>query len=105
MITEADVGISIRGIEGNDATRVSDFVIGQFSLLAPLTLYYGREWYRKNGKFVNYGMLKNIYHVAGVIGFGGFSMFSALVVYEPIIYHFFNTTFTIAGSCVYAVFD
>jgi phospholipid-translocating ATPase len=81
MITVADVGISIRGVEGNDVTRVSDFVIGQFSLLAPLVLYYGREWYRKNAKFVNFSMMKNIYHVAGVVGFGGFSMFGALVIY------------------------
>jgi hypothetical protein len=50
-------------------------------------------------------MLKNIYHVAGVIGFGGFSMFGAFVIYEPVIYHFFNTFFTIAASCLYALLD
>lgn len=105
MITKADVGVSIQGVEGNDATRISDFVIGQFSLLSPLVLHYGREWYRKNCKLVNYVMIKNIYHVAGVIGFGLFSMFSAQVIYEIIVYQFFNTFYTIAGGCLYAAFD
>lgn len=81
MITRADVGISIKGVEGNDATRISDFVLGQFSLLSPLVLYYGREWYRKNSKLVTFVMFKNVYHVAALFGFGTFSMFSAQVIY------------------------
>ena len=50
-------------------------------------------------------MIKNIYHVAGVMGFGLFSMFSAQVIYEIIVYQFFNTFYTIAGECLYAAFD
>jgi|JI6StandDraft_1071083.scaffolds.fasta_scaffold01994_9 P-type E1-E2 ATPase len=42
MITTAHVGIGIKGKEGNEVCRVSDFVLGQFSLLSPLILYYGR---------------------------------------------------------------
>ena len=105
MITVADVGVAIRGQEGNDVTRVADFVVGQFSLLAPLVLYYGREWYRKNGKFINFGMFKNIYQISALLAFGPLSMFSAIILYGQVIYQFFNTSYTIAGSVVYAVLD
>jgi P-type E1-E2 ATPase len=42
MIVSSDVGVGIRGKEGNEASRVADFVIGQFSLLGNLVVYYGR---------------------------------------------------------------
>lgn len=41
MITEAHVGIGIQGIEGREATKASDFAIGQFKHLKRLLFYTG----------------------------------------------------------------
>lgn len=42
------MGIGIKGKEGTEAARVADYVAGEFKFIKLLTLYYGREWYRKN---------------------------------------------------------
>lgn len=42
MVSKADFGVGLRGKEGNEITRVADVVIGQFYLLTPLLLHYGR---------------------------------------------------------------
>jgi len=43
MITEAHIGIGIKGLEGVQASRASDFAIGEFKILKKLLLFYGRE--------------------------------------------------------------
>ena len=43
MIAEAHIGIGIKGIEGMQAARASDFAIGEFKMLRKLLLNYGRE--------------------------------------------------------------
>jgi len=47
MITSADIGVGISGREGLQATRVSDFAIGEFKLLRNLLMTYGVENFRK----------------------------------------------------------
>jgi len=60
MITSADVGVGISGLEGQQATRASDFAIGQFKHLKVLLLFHGRESYRKIAYTVGYMFYKNI---------------------------------------------
>lgn len=43
MIVAAHIGVGIAGKEGLQASRASDFAIGQFSFLGRLTLSHGRE--------------------------------------------------------------
>lgn len=105
MIVTADVGIGIRGKEGNEVSRVADFVIGQFSLLGPLVLYYGREWNRRNSKVVNYNFFKNSYHVLAIYGFGALSFFSGTILFEMVMYQFFNSFFTAVPVVVWALTD
>ncbi len=40
MITAAHIGIGIKGTEGNQAARVSDFSIGEFKILRKLIFYH-----------------------------------------------------------------
>ena len=47
MITTAHVGVGITGVEGQQAARSADFVIGQFRFLKPLLFIHGREAYRE----------------------------------------------------------
>lgn len=60
MITAAHVGIGIRGVEGQQAARASDYAIGEFKILRRLLLYHGRESYRKNSRLVLYNFFKNL---------------------------------------------
>jgi phospholipid-transporting ATPase len=60
MITAAHVGIGIRGVEGQQAARASDYAIGEFKILGRLLLYHGRESYRKNSRLVLYNFFKNL---------------------------------------------
>lgn len=43
MITTADIGVGISGLEGQQAARASDYAIGQFKFLRNLILVHGRE--------------------------------------------------------------
>lgn len=86
MITKADVGVAVRGKEGSEAARVSDYVIGEFKLLSYLTLYYGREWYRKNSALVSYNFFKNWFHVSSVVVFGAYTYFSGVIIFDIYMY-------------------
>lgn len=48
MIRAAHIGIGIKGNEGLQAAKASDYSIGEFKILKRLILYHGRENYRKN---------------------------------------------------------
>lgn len=41
MITAAHVGVGIKGLEGAQAARASDYAIGEFKLLRRLLFYTG----------------------------------------------------------------
>jgi phospholipid-transporting ATPase len=60
MITAAHVGIGIKGVEGQQAARASDYAVGEFKTLRRLVLYYGRESYRKNTHLICYNFFKNM---------------------------------------------
>ena len=60
MITAAHVGIGLRGVEGQQAARASDYAIGEFKILRRLLLYVGRESYRKNSHLIMYNFYKNV---------------------------------------------
>jgi phospholipid-transporting ATPase len=105
MITAADVGIGVRGKEGTEACRVADIAIGEFKFLGLMTLYYGREWYRKNSRHVCYNFFKNWFHVAAVIIYGAYSYFSSVVIYDIYSYELFNVFFTSVPIMLYSVFD
>ena len=70
MITQAHVGIGIRGMEGSQACSASDFSIGQFKALVPLLLAHGRECHRRNSYMVAYSFFKNFIYSAPLFFFG-----------------------------------
>lgn len=45
MIVQANVGVGIKGVEGQQAAQVSDYAIGEFKLLRNLLFGLGREYY------------------------------------------------------------
>lgn len=80
-------------------------MIGQFCLLTPVLLHYGREWYKKNSKLVNFAFFKNIYHLMALVGYGGWSFFSGAMIFDINMYMFFNVFYTTLPIICYALFD
>ena len=76
MITEAHVGVGIKGVEGQQAARASDFAIGEFKLLQRLMFFHGRESYRKNSNLVLYNFYKNVLLNFPNFWFGYFNVYS-----------------------------
>jgi phospholipid-transporting ATPase len=70
MISEAHIGVGIKGLEGNQAARASDYAIGEFKLLRRLVLCHGRECYRKNSQIILYNFYKNILYLIPQFYFG-----------------------------------
>ena len=59
MIMQAHIGIGIRGLEGTQAVRSSDFAINQFSHLQKLLLVHGRWGYKRVSYMICYYFYKN----------------------------------------------
>lgn len=105
MITAAHVGIGIRGLEGQQAARVSDYAIGEFKILRHLLFFHGRESYRKNSNLVCYNFYKNIVMVLPQFWFGIQNGFSGISLYDAYAYQLYNVFYTSIPIIIYAVFD
>lgn len=68
------------------AARASDFSIGEFKLLKPLILYFGREYYRKNSILINYNFFKNAVYLFPNFWFGMFCGFCGSNIYDVLLY-------------------
>ena len=82
MLNVAHVGIGIRGREGLQAARASDYSIAKFCYLKNLLFYHGREAYRRNRYLILYQFYKNILFVMPQFFFGFFNVFSGQTFYE-----------------------
>jgi phospholipid-transporting ATPase len=105
MITAAHVGIGIKGVEGQQAARSSDYAIGEFKILKRLLFNYGREYYRKNSNIILYNFFKNIVLVMPVFWMGIFMVFSGQRIYENWLYSFFNVFYASWPIIIYGLFD
>ena len=105
MITAAHVGIGIRGLEGQQAARSSDFAICQFKHLKNLMFVHGREAYRRNSYLVLYIFYKNVLYVLPLFYYGMFSCFSGTTFYDGQMYQAFNIFFTGMPVCWYCTYD
>lgn len=105
MITEAHVGVGIKGVEGQQAARSADFAIGEFKLLKRLMFWHGREYYRKNSNLVLYMFYKNILLNMPNVFFGYLSYYSGSKLYDEVSYQLFNILYTALPIGIYAVLD
>lgn len=105
MISGAHIGVGIRGLEGSQAARASDFSIGEFKLLRRLVLGYGREFYRLNSDLIGYFFYKNLAAALPQIWIAIATGFSGQVVYETSIYELYNIVFTSIPVLIYSVYD
>jgi phospholipid-translocating ATPase len=73
MIQEAAVGIGIRGKEGLQASRASDYQVPYFRALQRLLLIHGRYSYYRTCIVAQYSFSKSFLFCIMQIGFGFFS--------------------------------
>lgn len=105
MITSANIGIGILGVEGRQAARASDYSIAQFQYLQRLLFVHGRESYRKNSYVVCYNFYKNVLFVMPQFWFGFVSYFSGQTLYDPWIYQLYNILFTCFPIIWFGIYD
>lgn len=105
MICSANVGVGIIGLEGNQASRASDYSIAKFSFLKKLIFVHGRESYRKNSFVICYNFYKNMIFVLPQFWYGFSSGFSGQPLYDPWIYQLYNVTFTCLPIVYFGIFD
>ena len=105
MINAAHVGIGIKGVEGHQAARASDYNFGEFQHLLPLMFHFGRESYRRNANLILYNFYKNILLVTPQFWFGFFNFFSGQSPFEPITAQLFNVFFAFVPIFLYGIFD
>ena len=105
MINTAHIGVGISGLEGQQASRASDYSIGEFQILSQLCLVHGRECYRRNSELVLYNFYKNLIMVTPSFFYGCWNGFSAVILYDNYLYQLYNIIFTSMPVLVYAVLD
>ena len=105
MITAAHVGIGIRGLEGQQAARASDYAITKFKHLKNLLFVHGREATRKNAYTICYCFFKNVILIVPTIAYAIWSCGSAQPLYDDWLYQLYNTIFTTAPIVYFAVLD
>ena len=105
MITEAHIGLGIKGVEGQQAARASDFYFGEFRFMKRLLFVHGRESYRKNSNLILYSFYKNVMIVMAQFWWGITNYFSGQTLYEGMHYQMFNVVYTSFPIIIYAIFD
>lgn len=78
MIQEAAVGIGIRGKEGLQASRASDYQVPYFRALQRLLLIHGRYSYYRTCIVAQYSFYKSFLFCIMQIGFGFFSGYAGM---------------------------
>ena len=106
MITAAHIGVGIKGVEGGQAARASDYSFGEFRHLKRLLVVYGREAYRRNSTLVLYTFWKNMIVVFPQFWYAlMFYNFSGMTLYDKYLYQMVNILYTSFPIIFYAVLD
>lgn len=105
MITEADLGLGIRGVEGQQAARSADFSFTEFKHMKRLLFLYGRECYRRNSTMIIYNFFKNIMICFPQWWWGMTNFWSGQTLYEKYHYQLYNVVYTFLPIIIYAVLD
>lgn len=96
MIQAADVGIGIVGREGKQASLAADFSVIQFSHLARLLLWHGRNSYKRSSKLsqfvIHRGLIISIIQAV----FSAVFYFAPIALYQGMLLVGYTTIYTMA---------
>jgi len=82
MIQEANVGIGISGLEGQQAVNASDFSIAQFRFLEELLLVHGRWNFIRLSKVILFSFYKNALLASLLICYSPTAFFSGVPLFD-----------------------
>jgi phospholipid-translocating ATPase len=105
MIQEAHVGIGISGLEGLQASRVSDYSIAQFRFLAKLLLVHGRWNYTRTCKYTVGTFWKEMLFYLTQALYQRWAGYTGTSLYEPWSLSMFNTLFTSLPVIFLGIFE
>jgi len=94
MILEADVGVGIEGKEGKQASLAADFSITQFSHLARLILWHGRNSYKRSASLAQFIMHRGLIISVIQAVFSSLFFFAAVAIYQGWILVGYATFYT-----------
>lgn len=105
MIQTANVGIGIRGLEGNQAFLTADYGITSFKDLKVLLLVHGRLAYRRICKLALYMFYKNLTVGIPVFIYGFFTLWSGTRLYFDYWYQVYNVILSSVPIIIVSIFD
>ncbi|XP_078544731.1 phospholipid-transporting ATPase IG isoform X1 [Lissotriton helveticus] len=94
MILEAHVGIGIKGKEGRQAARNSDYAVPKFKHLKRLLLAHGHLYYVRIAHLVQYFFYKNLCFILPQFLYQFFCGFSQQPLYDAAYLTMYNICFT-----------
>ncbi|XP_062998032.1 phospholipid-transporting ATPase IG isoform X2 [Elgaria multicarinata webbii] len=105
MILEAHVGIGIKGKEGRQASRNSDYSIPKFKDLKKLLLAHGHLYYVRIAHLVQYFFYKNLCFIFPQFLYQFFCGFSQQPLYDAAYLTMFNICFTSLPIVAYSLLE
>ncbi|XP_063793479.1 phospholipid-transporting ATPase IG isoform X2 [Pseudophryne corroboree] len=105
MILEAHVGIGIKGKEGRQASRNSDYAVPKFKHLKKLLLVHGHLYYVRIAHLVQYFFYKNLCFILPQFLYQFFCGFSQQPLYDAAYLTMYNICFTSLPILAYSLLE
>ncbi|XP_018598718.1 phospholipid-transporting ATPase IG-like isoform X1 [Scleropages formosus] len=105
MILEAHVGIGIKGKEGRQAVRNSDYAIPKLKHLKKLLLVHGHLYYVRIAHLVQYFFYKNLCFILPQFLYQFYCGYSQLPLYDAAYLTMYNICFTSMPILAYSLFE
>uniref|UniRef100_A0A5F8GJ69 Phospholipid-transporting ATPase n=1 Tax=Monodelphis domestica TaxID=13616 RepID=A0A5F8GJ69_MONDO len=105
MILESHVGIGIKGKEGRQAARNSDYAVPKFKHLRKLLLAHGHLYYVRIAHLVQYFFYKNLCFILPQFLYQFFCGFSQQPLYDAAYLTMYNICFTSLPILAYSLLE
>ncbi|XP_055294189.1 phospholipid-transporting ATPase IG isoform X8 [Moschus berezovskii] len=105
MILESHVGIGIKGKEGRQASRNSDYSVPKFKHLKKLLLVHGHLYYVRIAHLVQYFFYKNLCFILPQFLYQFFCGFSQQPLYDAAYLTMYNICFTSLPILAYSLLE
>ncbi|KAJ1722170.1 putative aminophospholipid-translocase, partial [Coemansia erecta] len=96
MIQAADVGVGLVGKEGKQASLAADFSVHQFSYLARLLLWHGRNSYKRSAKLAQFVIHRGLIISIMQVVFSALFYFAPIALFQGLLLVGYTTVYTMA---------
>ncbi|KAL8451743.1 hypothetical protein Emed_001905 [Eimeria media] len=102
MLQEASVGVAIRTVRGTSVAGFADFAISEFRFLQRLLFVHGRLNFMRISKVILWTFFKSILLAFPVFLFQPSAFWSAIELFDPVLYMLANFVWTTLPVIVYS---